>query len=81
LMPYGVGTFGSRGTVMAGNAVYLAGQKLRDKILALASRSLHIAAAELVVQNGAVYRQAGTATAPLLTLQDLMRLAAPTSPY
>ena len=40
LMPYGVGTFGSRGTVMAGNAVHLACQKLRAKILALAGRYL-----------------------------------------
>ena len=40
LLPYGVGTFGSRGTVMAGSAVHLACQKLRDKILALAGRYL-----------------------------------------
>src|SRR5262249_32846082 len=38
LMPYGVGTFGSRGTVMAGNAVHLACQKLREKMMGLAGR-------------------------------------------
>ena len=33
MMPFGIGTFGSRGTVMAGNAVFLSCQKLREKIL------------------------------------------------
>ena len=47
LMPYGVGTFGSRGTVMAGNAVHLACQKLREKMLALAGRYLQRDAAGL----------------------------------
>ena len=46
LMPYGVGTFGSRGTVMAGNAVHLACQKLREKMLALAGRYLQRDAAD-----------------------------------
>jgi carbon-monoxide dehydrogenase large subunit len=81
LMPYGVGTFGSRGTVMAGNAVYLAGQKLRDKILALASRYVNIEVAQLLFQNGRVYRKSDVAAAPLLGLEELVRLAAPTSPY
>jgi CO/xanthine dehydrogenase Mo-binding subunit len=81
LMPYGVGTFGSRGTVMAGNAVYLAGQKLRQKILGLAGRYLGLAATQLEFQNGCVYRKDGPPADPLLQLTDLVRLAAPSSPY
>jgi CO/xanthine dehydrogenase Mo-binding subunit len=81
LMPYGVGTFGSRGTVMAGNAVYLAGQKLRSKILALAGRYLNLAVEQLEFRNGSVYRQGDTSADPLLGLQELLRLAAPASPY
>jgi aerobic carbon-monoxide dehydrogenase large subunit len=80
LMPYGVGTFGSRGTVMAGNAVYLACQKLRDKTLAIASRYLQLDATQLVFQGGQIYRR-GADDHPLLGLDDLVRLAGPTSPY
>ena len=81
LMPYGVGTFASRGTVMAGNAVHLTGQKLRAKILALAGRYLNLDPAHLEFQQGQVYRQGVAGQRPLLGLDDLVRLAAPTSPY
>jgi carbon-monoxide dehydrogenase large subunit len=81
LMPYGVGTFASRGTVMAGNAVHLTGQKLRAKILALAGRYLNLDPLQLELQQGQVYRQDVAGQQPLLGLDDLVRLAAPTSPY
>jgi carbon-monoxide dehydrogenase large subunit len=80
LMPFGVGTFGSRGTVMAGNAVHLACRKLRDKMLAIAARHLGIDATQLAFRDGHIYRQ-GAAEPALLGLDDLVRLAAPTSPY
>jgi aerobic carbon-monoxide dehydrogenase large subunit len=80
LMPFGVGTFASRGTVMAGNAVHLAGQKLRDKMLAIAGRYLELDASQLVFQHGQIYRQ-GAEDRPLLGLDDLVRLAGPASPY
>jgi carbon-monoxide dehydrogenase large subunit len=80
MMPFGVGTFGSRGTVMAGNAVYLACQKLRDKALAIAGRYLEIDAAQLLFRRGQVYRR-GAEDQPLLGLDDLVRLAGPASPY
>ena len=81
LMPFGVGTFGSRGTVMAGNAVHLAGQKLRQKILAIAGEYLHLEAAQLEFRDGSVYRRGAEADRPRLGLDDLVKLAAPTSPY
>lgn len=80
LMPFGVGTFGSRGTVMAGNAIHLACQKLRDKIRTIAGRYLDLDAAHLEFRQGQIYRQ-DTPEKALLGLDDLVRLAAPTSPY
>jgi carbon-monoxide dehydrogenase large subunit len=81
LMPFGGGTFASRGTVMAGNAVNLTGQKLRSKILALASCYLRLDAAQLEFRHGQIYHHGAEAEGPLLGLDDLVRLAAPTSPY
>jgi carbon-monoxide dehydrogenase large subunit len=80
MMPFGVGTFGSRGTVMAGNAVHLACQKLRDKALAIASRYLKLDATQLAFQHGKVYRR-GAEDRALLGLDELVRLAGPASPY
>jgi carbon-monoxide dehydrogenase large subunit len=80
LMPFGVGTFGSRGTVMAGNAVHLACQKVRDKALAIAGRYLECDATQLVFRRGQIYRQ-GAEEQALLGLDDLVRLAGPASPY
>jgi len=80
VMPFGIGTFGSRGTVMAGNAVHLACQKVRDKALAIASCYLECDATELVFRRGQIYRQ-GVDEQPLLGLDDLVRLAGPASAY
>lgn len=80
LMPFGVGTFGSRGTVMAGNAVYLAGQQLRDKILAIAGQYLGVDTAQLDFRDGGVFR-CGSDDTPCLGLDDLVALAAPSSRY
>ena len=79
-MPSGVGTFGSRGTVMAGNAVYLACQELQRKVLALAGHHLQVTPADLTCQQGQIYRKGMEAEAPLLTLDDLVQLAASVPP-
>jgi carbon-monoxide dehydrogenase large subunit len=81
LMPFGVGTFASRGTVMAGNAVHLACQRLQAKMLAIAGRYLGVDPAQLEWRGGRVYRRQAEADEPLLDLEALVRLAAPTSPY
>ncbi len=75
LMPYGFGTFGSRGTVMAGNAVHLACQNLREKLLGIAGRHLGIEASTLSMRSGRIYRKDGEAEGPLLGVDDLVRLA------
>jgi aerobic carbon-monoxide dehydrogenase large subunit len=79
-MPFGVGTFGSRGTVMAGNAAHLACQKVHDKALIIASRYLQCDVTELIFRRGQIYRQ-GAEEQPLLGFDDLVRLAGPASPY
>jgi CO/xanthine dehydrogenase Mo-binding subunit len=71
LMPDGVGTFSSRGTVMAGNAIHLACQKLRDKMLVIPGRYLNIDAAHLEFRHGHIYRQ-DAADKSLLGVDDLV---------
>jgi carbon-monoxide dehydrogenase large subunit len=53
-VPYGIGTFGSRGTAVGGTAVYYAVQKLKTKIAALAAHLLGAKPADIVIANGRV---------------------------
>ena len=73
LMPWGGGTYSSRGTVMAGNAVHLTAQALKKRFLELASRRLETDPAGLEFRDGGVYA-AGT---PLLGLGDLLEMTRP----
>ena len=70
LSPFGWGTFASRGTVMAGNAVHLTALQLKDKILEAAGRRLNVDKAKLALEDGHVV-QPGT-EAPALALGDLV---------
>jgi carbon-monoxide dehydrogenase large subunit len=54
-LPDSVGAFGSRGTVMGGNAVLGAAERVRDKILAVAARELEAHPADLELRDGAVH--------------------------
>ena len=58
LIPHGVGSFASRGTVMAGNAVHAAVGELRARLLARAAAWLETAAGGLVTEAGGVVRGA-----------------------
>lgn len=80
-LPFGGGTYASRGTVMAGNAVHLTCQKLREKILSIAGRYLSVDSAELEFRNAQVFRKGATDGGPLLGLDRLVELASPASPY
>ncbi|MFQ5851252.1 MAG: xanthine dehydrogenase family protein molybdopterin-binding subunit [Candidatus Binatia bacterium] len=64
LVPFGWGTFASRGTVMGGNALYLAAQQLRQKILTIAGNHLGVDSANLDLRDGMIY-QKGTEAPPL----------------
>lgn len=70
LSPFGWGTFASRGTVMAGNAVHLTGLQLKTKILAAAGQHLGIDPAKLDLEDGQILQPG--ANAPALTLGDLV---------
>jgi len=75
LMPWGGGTYSSRGTVMAGNAVHLTAQALKKRFLELASRRLETDPAGLEFRSGGVHA-AGTDKA-LLGLGDLLEMTRP----
>ena len=70
LVPFGWGTFASRGTVMCGNAVHLAALQLKQKLLTIAGEQLGRDPAQLELREGTIY-QKGTPT-PALDLQDLV---------
>jgi carbon-monoxide dehydrogenase large subunit len=66
--PYGWGTFASRSLVIAGGACQIAAQKLRSKLLKIASHLLEASAADIVLENG-VARVTGTDRAvPVATM-------------
>ena len=75
LMPYGGGTYSSRGTVMAGNAVHLTAAALKEKLLQLAARRLETKPGGLELRYGLVHA-AGTDRA-LLGLGELLEMTRP----
>jgi aerobic carbon-monoxide dehydrogenase large subunit len=72
-LPDSVGAFGSRGTVVGGNAVLGAAERVRDKILAVAARELEAHPADLELRDGTV-RVRGVADRAL-TLREVARAA------
>ena len=54
VVPYGIGTFGSRATAVGGTAIYYAVQKLKAKIAALAAHLLGAKPADIVIAGGRV---------------------------
>jgi carbon-monoxide dehydrogenase large subunit/6-hydroxypseudooxynicotine dehydrogenase subunit gamma len=76
VVPYGIGSWGSRGTVVGGSAVHLAAQRVREKMMRIAARLLEVSADDLelrpgwIVVRGAPDRQ--------ISLAELARAALPT---
>ena len=68
LIPHGVGSFASRGTVMAGNAVHAAVGELRTRVLERAAARLEAQARDLVIEVGGVVRGAGGRSCTLAEL-------------
>ncbi len=58
LLPYGIGSFASRATVMAGNAVYEAACTLQQRMLLLAADLLGVSIDELEIANGTIFERA-----------------------
>ena len=89
LMPSGGGTYASRGTTLAGNAVYGAAQKLRDRVLDIAAAYLDTQPERLELVEGLikhrdrrVHREnnkedSALSVRSVLNLDDVRRLAAP----
>ena len=75
LMPWGGGTYSSRGTVMAGNAVHLTAEALKSRLLQVASQRLETDPAGLEFHSGKVHA-AGT-DQPLLGLGELLEMTRP----
>ena len=74
-MARGVGTFGGRVTAMAGSAVYLAAQKLKARVLSLASTHLEIPEDDLDLLDGRVCRRAGGTEEPVMDLDGVVELS------
>ncbi len=66
------GTFGSRVTQIAGSAVLLAAEAVREKAIRVAARALEVDAADLVVEGGQVVVRG--VPSRLITLGELARL-------
>jgi carbon-monoxide dehydrogenase large subunit len=73
-LPDSVGTYGSRGTVLGGNAVLGAAERVREKILLVAARELEAHPADLELADGRVHVRGAADRA--LTLRDVARAAA-----
>ena len=55
IIPYGVGTFGSRATVVGGTALRMSTYKLKEKARLIASHLLEAAPGDMVYEDGAVH--------------------------
>ena len=79
LQPFGTGSWASRSTVVAGNAVHQAAAAVRTRATQLAARILEAAEDDLVVTDGTVSVRGDPAAA--VSLGEIARAAAPASPY
>jgi len=78
-MPFGMGSWASRTTVVAGNAVHAAALAVRDRARQVGARMLEVAKDDLDVHDGVV-SVAGDPVASV-TLAEVARATAPTSRY
>ena len=71
LAPRGVGTFASRGTVMAGSAVLLAARKVKEKIVRMAASYFRCSETEIQIADSRVFAADGKSEP--LPLAELIR--------
>jgi CO/xanthine dehydrogenase Mo-binding subunit len=55
LSPFGLGSMASRVTILAGNAALQAAREAREKLLAMASDALEVAASDLTIEGGRIH--------------------------
>lgn len=75
LVPFGGGSFASRGTVMGGNSVLLAAKKAKEKLLDVAAIHFEIDPAELVMQDGCIAPRGVPERS--ISFGEVVRMAAP----
>ena len=75
-LPYGMGSFASRVTVMTGSAVLIAARRVREKALDAAAPVLEAAVGDLTVEAGRVFVK-GSPDGPGVTLAELARRLRP----
>jgi carbon-monoxide dehydrogenase large subunit len=73
---FGIGTFASRSTVLAGNAVAASGAAVRQKLVRAAARLLEAAEADLRVEDGRVFVRGSPGRG--LTFSSIVRASLPT---
>ncbi|MBI4479143.1 MAG: xanthine dehydrogenase family protein molybdopterin-binding subunit [Acidobacteria bacterium] len=71
LVPYGTGSYASRGAVMGGSAVWLAAQAFREKLIALAASHFGCSAEEIVLRDSSVSVRGREQ--PVLSFAELMQ--------
>ncbi|MCH2538693.1 MAG: molybdopterin-dependent oxidoreductase, partial [Dehalococcoidia bacterium] len=81
LVSIGGGTYASRGTTLAGNAVFGAAQQLRDRVLAVSAAFLDVDPSELELSQGMVHRKGSPGGDTALDLGEVLALAVPGSRY
>jgi carbon-monoxide dehydrogenase large subunit len=79
LQPFGMGSWASRTTVVAGNAVHAAARAVRERVTQLAARMLEVAEDDLVVERGTVSVRGDPAA--VVSFAEVARAAAPVSPH
>ena len=72
---WGTGTFASRGAVVAGSACHAAGQKVREKAIALAADLFKVKANRLVLEGGRIFPKDSPSSG--MTLGELAKKANP----
>jgi carbon-monoxide dehydrogenase large subunit len=78
LIPFGIGSFGSRTAVVGGSAVFEAAREVRDKALRISARLLEAHADDLLLDEGRVTVRGVPDRA--LTLGEIARAALPGQP-
>ena len=76
LLPFGRGTFASRGAVVGGNAVHGAASRLRERVLGYAGQLLQADPATLTIEHGRIVKGEPTS----LSVGDIARAVQPYGP-
>lgn len=73
ICPFVLGPYSSKTTLLAGNAVKMAGEKIRNQLLDIASKMLSLPASALTIKESHVYVQGESK--PGLTVKDVIQYA------